>query len=120
MINRTVIAAAALLLSVAAAEGAGPGDAQPATAAVDTADEGELRPAQIERLRILYIDLRKSANDRCARRHALGAMAAKERCFHDTLRRCFQDTLRRLVADVGDPSLTRYHLYIDGIARPSG
>ncbi len=112
MIYRTVIAAAALLLSAAAAEGAGPGNAQPPMAAVDTADEGELRPAQIERLRNLYIDLRKSAYDRCARRHALGAMAAKARCF--------QDTLRRLVADVGDPSLTRYHLYIDGIARPSG
>ena len=112
MINRTVIAAAALLLSAAAAEGACPGNAQLAMAAVDTADEGELRPAQIERLRNLYIDLRKSAYDRCARNDDLAAMAAKERCF--------QDTLRRLVAELDDPSLTRYHLYIDGIAKPSG
>lgn len=113
MINRTVIAAAALLLlSAAGAEGACPGDAQLAMTAVDTADQGELRPAQIERLRNLYVGLRKNAYDRCARNDDVTPMAAKERCF--------QDILRRLVADVGDPSLTRYHFYIDGIARPSG
>ena len=112
MINRKVIAAAALLLSAAAAEGARPANAQLAMTAVDTAEQGELRPAQIERLRNRYVGLRKNAYDRCASHGDVAAMAARERCF--------QDTLRRLVADVGDPSLTRYHLYIGGIARPSG
>ncbi len=112
MINRTVIAAAALLLSAAAAEGACPGNAQLAMATVDYADESELRPAQSERLRWLYVGLRKSAYDRCARNHELGPMACKERCF--------RDTLRRLVAGAGDPSLARYHAFIEGIERPSG
>ncbi len=110
MINRTVIAAAALLLSAAAAAYAE--DAPLAMAPVDQAGEDELRPAQIERLRRRYIELRKNAYDTCARNHDLGRMAADQRCF--------RDTLRRLVADAGDPSLARYHAFIVGIEGPSG
>ncbi len=113
MINRTVIAVAALLLlSSAAAAAACTGDAWLAMAPVDQASEDELRPAQIERLRRPYIEMRKDAYCACARNDALGTMAADQRCF--------RDTLRRLVADAGDPSLARYHAFIEGIERPSG
>ncbi len=112
MINRTVIAAAALLLSTAAAAAAGAGDAPLAMAPVDQAEVDELRPAQIERLRRAYIELRKNAYDTCARNDDLGPMAADQRCF--------RDTLRRLVVDAGDPSLARYHAFIEGIEGPSG
>ncbi len=112
MINRIVIAAAALLLSAGVAAAACTGDPRLAMAPADQAGEMELRPAQIEHLRRLYIDLRKNAYDTCIRNDALAPMAADQRCF--------RDTLRRLVADAGDPSLARFHAFIEGIERPSG
>ncbi len=111
MINRTVIAAAALLLSAGVAAAACTGDPRLAMAPAAQAGEMELRPAQIEYLRRLYVDLRKNAYGTCARNDALDPMAADQRCF--------RDTLRRLVVDAGDPSLARYHAFIEGIERPS-
>lgn len=111
MINRTVIAAAALLLSGGVAAAAFAGEPRLAKAPAEQAGEMELRPAQIEYLRRLYVDLRKNAYGTCARNDALGPMAADQRCF--------RDTLRRLVVDAGDPSLARYHGFIEGIERPS-
>lgn len=60
-----------------------------------------LHPAELQRVRKIYIGLRQSAFDECRQQAAKEADAT-----------CFKQVLTCLVADTGDPSLARHHAYI--------
>ena len=110
---RYLLAAAAIVLPVTAASAMCTAQQTAMLTTHKTTDAAKprgLHPAELQRVRKVYIGLRQSAFDECRQQAATDAG-------------CFKQVLPCLVADTNDPSLARHHAYISeldpGVATPS-